>query len=56
VSTLEIGSRGDVFCFWGNLRFYAKLRREFGWGNFDLVFLEDLFVGPRRGCEEGGTF
>jgi hypothetical protein len=56
VSTLEIGSRGDIFCFWGNLRFYAELRREFGWGNFDLVFLEDLFVGPRRGWEEGGPF
>jgi hypothetical protein len=43
-------------CFWGNLRFYAELRRELGRGNFGLDFLEDLFVGPRRACEEGGPF
>jgi hypothetical protein len=32
VKTLEIGSRGDVFCFWGNIGFYAELRRESGLG------------------------
>jgi hypothetical protein len=28
VSTLKIGSRGELFCFGGILGFYAVLRRE----------------------------
>jgi hypothetical protein len=33
VSTLEIGSRDGKKCFWGNVGFYAVLRRELWWGN-----------------------
>jgi hypothetical protein len=37
VNTLKIGSRGDAFCIGGIQRFYAELRREWGWGDIGLV-------------------
>jgi hypothetical protein len=40
VNIPEIGSRGDAFCIGGILGFYADLRRELDWGNWELVFLE----------------
>jgi hypothetical protein len=39
VSTLKIGSRGEVKCFGGILAFCAELRRELEWGNWGLGFL-----------------
>jgi hypothetical protein len=54
VKTPEIGSRDGVLCFGGIMGFYAELRREFKWGNFDLGFFEGLTVVPRDGIEEGG--
>jgi hypothetical protein len=54
VSTLEIGSRGAETCFGGIQRFYAELRREFGWGNLSLGFFGVLGGGPRAFIEEGG--
>jgi hypothetical protein len=53
VSVPKIGSRDGVLCFGGIQRFYAELRRELGWGNFDLVISEVLPVGPRGFIEEG---
>jgi hypothetical protein len=54
VGTPEIGSRGGVLCFGGIQRFYAELRREFLWGNFNLGLFEDLVGVPRGSIEEGG--
>jgi hypothetical protein len=33
---------------------YADLRRDFGWGNWVLLFFGVLGGGPRRYIEEGG--
>jgi hypothetical protein len=42
-------------CVLGEFRgVYAELRREFKWGNLDLVFFEGLTVVPRGSIEEGG--
>jgi hypothetical protein len=40
--------------FGGILRIYAKLRRDFVWGEFKLEFFEIVGVGPRGWFEEGG--
>jgi hypothetical protein len=40
-------------CFGGIWWIHADLRREFGWGNFDLGFFEDLGGFPRGSIEEG---
>jgi hypothetical protein len=54
VSVPEIGSRGEVLCFGGILGIHAELRREFNWGNWNLVVF-GLLGGSPRGCiEEGG--
>jgi hypothetical protein len=53
VSVPKIGSRDGLLCFGGIQRFYAELRRELRWGNFDLVIFEVLPVGPREVIEEG---
>jgi hypothetical protein len=54
VSILKNGSRGDKKCFGGIQRFYADLRREMGWGNWDLLFFEGVGVSSRGAYEEGG--
>jgi hypothetical protein len=41
--------------FGGILGFYAVLRRDLIWGNFNLDFFEVLGVSPRGTTEEGGT-
>jgi hypothetical protein len=56
VSTLKLGSRGDVLCFGGILGCHADLRRELKGGNLILVVFGDLGVGPRKSTEEGGHF
>jgi hypothetical protein len=38
VNVPEIGSRDGLLCFGGILGVYAELRREFYWGNLNLVF------------------
>jgi hypothetical protein len=40
VKLLERGSRDGRKCFWGNLGFYAVLRREMEWRVLDLVGFE----------------
>jgi hypothetical protein len=40
--------------FGGILGFYAVLRRDLIWGNFNLDFFEVLGVSPRGPTEEGG--
>jgi hypothetical protein len=37
------------------LGIYAELRREFFWGNWNLVFFEVMGGYPRGATEEGGT-
>jgi hypothetical protein len=54
VSVLKIGSRGACFCFWGNLGIYADLRRELGWGNWDLGNFGELRRWAHVEEEEGG--
>jgi hypothetical protein len=54
VKTPEIGSRDAQKCFWGNLGFYAELRRELFWGFWVvgqvLKVLEGVAAwGGRRG-------
>jgi hypothetical protein len=49
----KIGSRGACFCFGGIWGVYAVLRREFCWGNLDLMFFWLLLWDP-RGSVEGG--
>jgi hypothetical protein len=39
VNIPEIGSRGGQKCFWGNLGFYAELRRELVVGFGDVSIL-----------------
>jgi hypothetical protein len=56
VSTLKIGSRDGFFCFGGILGFYADLRRDFIWGNFNLAFFGGLVEDPREFIEEGGQY
>jgi hypothetical protein len=53
VNTPEIGSRGDVLCFWGNIGFYADLRRGLEWALLDFG---GLLGDPRGGGEEGGHY
>jgi hypothetical protein len=53
VSTPEIGSRGELFCFGGILDSHADLRREIVWGNLDLVIFGVVGVVPRKSIEEG---
>jgi hypothetical protein len=54
VSTPKNGSRGAEKCFGGIQRFYAELRREFFWENWDLMFFWVFFGFPRGDTEEGG--
>jgi hypothetical protein len=54
VNILKIGSRDGQKCFGGILGFYAELRRELIWGNWDWGFFGVLVVSPRRLVEEGG--
>jgi hypothetical protein len=56
VRTPKIGSRDGETCFGGILWFYAELRRESFWRNFNLGFFEGLGGEPRRPTEEGGPF
>jgi hypothetical protein len=56
VSPPEIGSRDGECCFGGIYWFYAVLRRESEWGNWDLGFFGVLGGDPRGACEEGGPF
>jgi hypothetical protein len=56
VNVPEIGSRDGVFVFGGILGFYAILRREWVWGNFNLEFFGGLFGVPREVTEEGGQY
>jgi hypothetical protein len=51
----EIGSRGEEKCFGGISGFHAVLRREFGWGNLDLVNLGFLSGGLTWGWRRGGN-
>jgi hypothetical protein len=54
VRTLEKGSRGAERCFGGIFGNRAELRREWCWGNWDLIVFCVLGVEPRKGVEEGG--
>jgi hypothetical protein len=54
VNPPKIGSRGAVLCFGGIWGCHADLRREFVWGNFNLLFFWVLGGSPRRAVEEGG--
>jgi hypothetical protein len=54
VNTPKIGSRVGVFCFGGILEFCAELRREFKWGNLNLMVFRFLGGCPRGTIEEGG--
>jgi hypothetical protein len=54
VNPLKIGSRDGVKCFGGISGFYAELRRECFWRNWNLVIFGVLLGDPRRGGEEGG--
>jgi hypothetical protein len=54
VRTLEKGSRGGERCFGGIFGNRAELRREWCWGNWDLIVFCVLGVEPRKGVEEGG--
>jgi hypothetical protein len=56
VSTLEIGSRGEVLCFWGNVGFCAVLRREWVGGFGKLEIFGILGGDPREAVEEGDTY
>jgi hypothetical protein len=56
VSVPKIGSRGAHLCFGGISGSYADLRREWVWGNLDLMVFWFLGVSPREVTEEGGTF
>jgi hypothetical protein len=53
VNIPKIGSRVGQLCFGGILGFYAELRREIKWRNWDLGFLGVLLVVPRESTEEG---
>jgi hypothetical protein len=53
VKTPEIGSRDAQRCFWGNLGFYAELRRELIWGLGGWSSFEG-FGGSRCVGEGGG--
>jgi hypothetical protein len=53
VNVPEIGSRGEEKCFGGISGIYAVLRREFGWGNLDLVNLGFLSGGLTWGWRRG---
>jgi hypothetical protein len=55
VNTPEIGSRDGINCFGGISGFHAELRREFKWGNFNLVVFGFLGGGPRGTVRRGGT-
>jgi hypothetical protein len=50
----ERGSRDGIKCFGGIRGSYAVLRREFDWGNLDLLFFGVLGGCPREVVEEGG--
>jgi hypothetical protein len=52
VNIPEIGSRGARNCFGGIQRFYAELRRELFWGNWNLGFYSGFRVDAWR---RGGT-
>jgi hypothetical protein len=41
-------------CFGGISGFYAELRREFDWGNWNWDFFGGLLGVPRGYTEEGG--
>jgi hypothetical protein len=53
VSVPKIGSRGEVFVFGGIYGFYAVLRRDLIWGNWELGFFWGLGGVPRGSIEEG---
>jgi hypothetical protein len=55
VNVPKIGSRVGGLCFGGILGIYAELRREFGWGNLDLVNLGFLSSGLTWGWRRGGN-
>jgi hypothetical protein len=55
VNIPEIGSRVGETCFGGIQRFYAELRREYFWGNLDLMFFGGLGGFPRGGVRRGGN-
>jgi hypothetical protein len=56
VSVPKIGSRAALLCFGGIWGVHADLRREFWWGNLDLVIFGLLGGFPRGVIEEGGRF
>jgi hypothetical protein len=56
VNTPKNGSRVGVLCFGGISEIHAELRREYIWGNSDLLFFEDLGGFPREYIEEGGHY
>jgi hypothetical protein len=56
VNTPKIGSRVGELCLEEFYWFYAVLRRESIWGNFNLVNLGFLSGGLTWACEEGGPF
>jgi hypothetical protein len=53
VSVPKIGSRGEVFVFGGIYGFYAVLRRDLIWGNWELGFFWGLGGVPRGSIEVG---
>jgi hypothetical protein len=53
VNIPKIGSRVGIKCFGGISGFYAELRRECFWRNWNLVIFEVLVEGPRREVRRG---
>jgi hypothetical protein len=56
VKTPEIGSRDEVYCFWGNIGIYAELRRELKGGLGNVLVLGGFGRGLRGWLRRrGGT-
>jgi hypothetical protein len=55
VNPLKIGSRDGQNCFWGNVRFCAELRRNWGWEMLGWLGMVGVLVGCYVDLWGGGT-